>query len=545
MKKTLKLITFLLIALLFITGCEFSSTTTDDPIEYGQLATPVIKIEDEVLSWEEVPNATTYYVYANGELASVGYFNQYDLVKYRNTEVTFKVCAKDKTGNYSDSEFAEEKYYFEYIVNKPTDYSIFMINDTHGAFADGQFSGIDRVASIVSELDEKENLIKVANGDIFQGSYVSNVLQGRPLIDALNEMEFDAFVVGNHDFDWGLDVLHQYKDGDLSNGEANFPFLGANIYSKKTGERVDWIDPYTIVELDGLRVGIIGLIGYNLESSILAEMVADYDFVYPMELIKEYAQELRVEEGCESVLVSIHDYDESLNASIAKLQGDYAIDGILCGHTHENINETLTRADGVKIPVVENSDKNKSAISIHFDLNDDSFKVVRYTPSSYEENNELALLQSKYQKYIDEGNRVLGTTPYISRQELGAYATDAMKEEFDVDIAIMNTAGVRAYIPKGQATVGIVFEVFPFNNEIITLTLKGSDVIDLYNENGTYLYFNTSFDVKNINKNTYYSIAVIDYVFTGVYYDQFKGVDYVDTDVILRDLLIDYIDELY
>lgn len=544
MKKALKFIVFLLVSLLFISGCEFASTPAEEEV-YGQLSTPVLTIQDETLTWEDVEHATTYYVYANGELASIGYFNKYDLTKYRNLEVTFKVCAKDKNGKYGDSEFAVKEYYYEYIVNKPTDYSVFMINDTHGAFADGQFSGIDRVGTIVAELEEKENLIKISNGDIFQGSYVSNVLEGRPLIEALNLMEFDAFVVGNHDFDWGLDVLHQYKDGDPSNGEANFPMLGANIYYKATGERVEWLDPYTVVDLNGLKIGIIGLIGYNLESSILAEMVADYDFVYPLQLIKDYASELRNDLGCEAVLVSIHDYDEDLNAEIAKLKGSYAIDGILCGHTHENISETLTRPDGVKIPVVENSDKNKSAISIHFDLEENTFKVTRYTPADYKENSELVLLQSKYQKYIDEGNRVLGTTPYISRQELGGYATDAMKEEFGVDIAIMNTAGVRAYIPSGVTTVSTVYEVFPFNNRIITLSLKGSDIIDLYNNSGSYLYFNTSFNIRNINKNNYYTIAVIDYVFTGVYYDQFRNVDYVDTNIIMRDLLIDYIDDLY
>ena len=72
-------------------------------------------------------------------------------------------------------------------------------------------------------------------------------------------MEFDAFVIGNHEFDWGLDKIARYADGDPENGEADFPFLAANIVCE--GKKLDWTEDYVIVEREGFKIGIIGVIG--------------------------------------------------------------------------------------------------------------------------------------------------------------------------------------------------------------------------------------------------------------------------------------------
>ena len=87
--------------------------------------------------------------------------------------------------------------------------------------------------------------------------------------------------------------------------------------------------------------------------------------------------------------------------------------------------------------------------------------------------------------------------------------------------------------------------MFPFNNRVYVTYLKGSAIKSLYQTNGDYLYFNEEFNSLNIDSQKTYKIAVIDYVFTGPYYTEFTGVDYEDTNKILRDLLINYIDNLY
>lgn len=514
--------------------------------EKTKLSMPVLRIQDDILIWNSVLNALGYEIYIDDVLVETVSELKYDLKSLDGEKHSIKVRTIGDDKLYLPSDYS----LIEYIPGTEMvsdEYTVFMINDTHSAFNNGDFPGFSKVSTLVNELEKKHGeIIKIGNGDLFQGSYISNIFYGLPIIEGMNLMEFDAFVLGNHDFDWGLDKIYAYYDGDLTNGEAEFPVLGANVYDKKTNQRVDWVDPYTVVEKNGVKVGIIGLIGYSLESSILAENVADYDFVYPITLVSDYAKELREQLGCDSVIVSIHDYDEELNAEIAKLSGSSTIDAIYCGHTHQKISETETHTNGVKIPVVENNDKNRTAVSVTLNITNYQFTVNTYYPSNYKEDSEMLELVAKYQKYIDEGDEIIGyTSSSMNKSKLGMIAVDSMKEYFDADVAIINTAGIRATISSGNITRTDIFEVFPFNNKVILVELTGSKLKSLYNRNSDFLYVSSGFNVNNLNNNTVYKIAVIDYVFTGTYYSEFRNAPYTDTGILMRDIFIEYIIEKY
>lgn len=511
---------------------------------------PVVTKTDEKLDWQI--NSTIdvkYNIYVNDNFYKTTSETSFDLNLLGDGTFKIQVQAVSTNNTYEPSLLSEA---IVYIKNSTAqNVNIFMINDTHGSFVDTDYPGVERLSSLIKQLTMIDgDYIKIMNGDCFQGSYVSNTLYGLPLVDALNLMEFDCFVIGNHEFDWGLDEIKKYKDGDTANGEANFPFLGANIYDKATNKRVDWLDPYTIVEQNGIKVGIIGIIGHDLESSILTEYVEDYDFVYPLEIIKEYAKELRTKQKCNVVIVANHDYDEDLNRELALLSNDYLIDAILCGHTHQNEYVDLIRSDNLSIASIENRDKNQSATSLVLNLDEnlnyESYTFKRYYPENYSLDSEMTMLLTKYQDVINVGNRVIGTTSQnLSRQTLGMYAVTKMKEEFNCDVAIINTGGVRATISRGEITVSSVFEVFPFNNKVITTTMKGSALRSLYNTNGSYLYFNKEFNVNNLIDKQEYKVAVIDYVYTNTRYTEFKDTIKVDTNYVMRDLLLEYLDELY
>jgi 2',3'-cyclic-nucleotide 2'-phosphodiesterase (5'-nucleotidase family) len=442
------------------------------------------------------------------------------------------------------------------------------INDTHGAFVDSKDSvSIGRVDSLLDSLTSMNGeYIKIHVGDAFQGSYVSGMTYGLPLIESLNIMEFDCFVLGNHEFDWGIDKIQNYADGNLANGEANFPFLGANIYKAGTTERPDWIDAYTIVNYGNIEVGIIGVIGATQESSILTKYVEEYEFVDPLSVIEKYAKELRNEKGCEVVVVATHDYDKNLNKRIGSLSNDAKIDTIFCAHTHQKVNETVSRADGKKIPVVQNLHKNNTATGVILSLDSNySYKtssVAHYNPNIYNISDDIASLISKYQDYIDDSNIVLGnTSQYISKSTLGKYATDAMvnyiygESMFDgeIDVSIMNTGGIRATIDSGDITKADIFEVFPFNNIVVLVNINGKSLKSIYNANKSYLYFDFAdslTSISSLNDNEIYQLAIIDYVFESTYssYDVFDKLDpsqYIVTDIIMRDILIEYLDNLY
>lgn len=442
--------------------------------------------------------------------------------------------------------------------------NFFMINDTHGAFLDSTDAvSIGRVDTLVDKLTAANGeYIKIHNGDAFQGSYICGQKFGLPLIESLNVMDFDCFVIGNHEFDWGIDKIAQYADGDLTNGEAEFPFLGANIYYKGTKNRPEWIDAYTIVEYGDIKVGIIGVMGPDQESSILTSYVKDYEFVDPYNVINETAKTLRGTLGCSVVVVATHDYDEALNSKIASLSGNSRIDAIFSAHTHQKINETVTRADGISIPVVQNYHKNNMATSVTVKLENNtmtSATVKQYYPEDYSISSEIQEIIVKYQDLITESNASLGSTRYsISKSTLGEYAVDAMlnyeygESKFaGIDIAIVNTGGVRATISSGDITRADVFEVFPFNNRVVLVNMSGALLKSLCAKNNNYFYIGVSDEFgtyANFEDSKVYQLAVIDYVFEGTRYTQFSNLttnNYLQTEIIMRDLLIDYIDNKY
>lgn len=538
MKKLISiLIAFCLVCL---SGC-FPANNNNKQLKSVELA-----FNDGVLSWQEVEHAEYYELYLNSVFLAKTNELSYDFNSFKVGEYDINVIAVDEEQEYLKSKASLYKLTIESNVKNV---DLFMINDTHGAFADGEYNGFTRISSYFTLNDPNSEFVKVANGDIFQGTYVSNVLYGLPLIEAMNELKFDCFVIGNHEFDWGLDVIAKYKDGNLENGEADFPFLGSNIIDKRTNKMPSWIEPYTIIERNGIRVGIIGAIGENQESSILKEHVTNYEFTEVLPKVKYYSKILRNEHSCDLVVVSVHDYDPELNLKIASLPSAERIDLILCGHTHTNILDEYTRTDGKKIFAVQNQDKNKTASFVSIEVKNKEYiksTFKKIYPANYNVDNQFDDKFSKYDQYLDSGERSLGfTSSSISKQTLGYYSTSAMTEYFGVDISIINTAGVRSNIGSGEITVSDVYNAFPFNNEVFIVELRGSEVKSLYAKNSEFLYFNNSFDINSIINSQYYEIAVIDYVFTGVYYQEFKNKDYVDTDQLLRDLLIEYIDKIY
>lgn len=546
--KFIKSISFVIFGLLVLTSCIIQTNKLNAPVVY-------LNENNYSIYWENVPYAISYEVYINDQLNTTLNSNVYQITDI-NDELYYeiKVKAYGDENIYAPSDFSN----IITIGSKPVEdltANFLMINDTHGAFIDDGTPGIDRVGGLLNELTKNGgDYIKIANGDIFQGSYVSNTLYGLPMVEALNTLEFDAFVLGNHEFDWGLDKIAQYKDGNLDNGELNCSILGANVVYKNTKKMVDFLEPYTVVENNGLKVGIIGVMGYGLESSILTSNVEDYQFLYPTDIVEEYAELLRKEQNCNIVVVAIHDFSESVNEQLAKLDGYSRIDAIFCGHTHQKLGSNdgvdVTRKDGVTIPVIQNYSQNVTAARVSLKLDDNydfnSFISEHYYPSDYPKDSKLANVIKKYQTYINEGNRVLGATgKYLNEQTIGQLITDAMLENYDVDVAIFNTGGVRDTISYGNITVSDVYNVLPFNNIVYTTSLTGRALASLYNNNRYYLYLNSSFEYEKIDYNKIYRIAVIDYVFTSPYYKEFANVDYVNTNDLVRDIFINYIEKKY
>lgn len=420
--------------------------------------------------------------------------------------------------------------------------NVIMLNDNHGILNEEK-GNLNKIASGINYYDSLGDVVKIANGDMFQGTYASSTLRGLPMLDALNVMDFDAFVIGNHEFDWGFDEMKKYKDGDVSNGEANFPFLGANIYDKQTNQMVDWLEPYTVVELSDVKIGIIGIIG-EVETSILTSNIVDYDFVDPTDIVKDLAAELRTVKECDAVIVSMHGDDSALNESLASFDGDSKIDGIFTGHTHSPTDEEIIREDGSSVCVLQNGGYGESfaTLTLRFDENKNIVETdgKLNNTDTFSNTGILSNVFEKYGDHISIGEEVILNTEYpMDRYDVGLSVVYSMYAKYGVAYSFINAGGVRTGIDAGEVTYADLFQILPFENEVYIITMSGSTLKNYLQNPGGIYYWGIGTDA--IKDEQEYNIAIVDYLFQSYYFDDFRTEIYVDTNDLIRDVFIEYV----
>jgi len=164
---------------------------------------------------------------------------------------------------------------------------ILHINDLHGFVephrslgSNELFGGIAFLAGKVEKLRLEKHTLLLSAGDMTQGHNWANLFQGASVIDLMNVMRFDALVLGNHEFDFGQEVLKKRIS------EAKFPVLGANV------EGLDGIKPYIIKEMEGVKVAIIGVTTEDTPASTHPRNVVGLKFLSPIETVENYIKDL-------------------------------------------------------------------------------------------------------------------------------------------------------------------------------------------------------------------------------------------------------------
>ena len=428
--------------------------------------------------------------------------------------------------------------------------NFFAINDFHGAVNESPSEsrmGILTLGSYLKEQGAKPNTVLLNSGDMFQGSIESNYNRGRLLTDCMNEIEFDAFTLGNHEFDWGADIIAQNKLRIAASDGYQTPWLAANIYNYDSVMMQDGDqqqsqlgDEYTVVELEnGCRVGIIGVIGSEQWTSIASTHVDDYVFKDPVPIIKNLSDELRTEHGCDLVVVDIHASQYALLGTgitnVSPVSGKKYADLVFCAHTHR-----LETEEENGVFFAQNSAYGQNFSKVVLTVTDGEVTNYRYTNYQYgyvsPENGIDPNLQALVDSYGEESsaaaNERLGTAigtfwrdESLPNMLAESILQEAESEGFDVDLAMVNST--RNGLNSGAITYGRLFECVPFDNAVYIVECQGADIINEADYNcfarkrtGAFNYSDT------------YRIAVLDYLALhknyGRMYDYFPTVQVVD-----------------
>jgi len=424
--------------------------------------------------------------------------------------------------------------------------SIVGTNDVHGELLREQNSGgIVTLSGYVAALRAARAadggaVLLIDAGDMWQGTLESNLVEGKSMVDAYNALGYDAVTIGNHEFDFGPlgPLAIPAGPGDDPRGalrqrisEAKFPVLSANIVDTATGNLIDWqnVTPSVLLDVGGIRVGIIGLITANALNATIAANGVGLEIAPLAEAAIREARSLRAQ-GASLVIVTAHAggrcraFDDPLDLSscdanaeilqVARALPRGLVDHIVAGHVHQGMAHEV---NGVSITSSFSSTYAFDRVDFRIDRADG--RVVQRViyppqvncPAFFIADDECAWLETDpalVRQAIYEGRPVMpmaavravadeaqAYTAAIKSESLGVNLRDefnlngnpestlgnlftrAILEEVDGDVVIHNVSGgIRSNLPAGEVTYGRIFDIFPFDNRVAVLDISGAQL---------------------------------------------------------------------
>lgn len=334
-------------------------------------------------------------------------------------------------------------------------------------------------------------------GDLMQGTPISNLSWGRSSVAFYNTLGYAAVAIGNHEFDWSVDTLRARM------AEARFAWLAANITVAGSDTAPSWVRPAAMLQVEGERVGVIGLAAEETPTTTKPSNVAGLRFGDGATVMDRWVSRLR-SQGADFVVVvahagagcpSYHDAaedDGSVPGSLAVLESDCRgeivdwarrvrnrPDLIIAGHTHRPIE---TRVNG--IPIVEPASYGArydvvDLVRIGSDSVETTIRSVTPWADAVAPDRTVTALVERYRTEIGpKVERVIASldTPLEKagpQYALGNLIADAQRASGGADVAIMNNGGIRTSLPRGPVTWRELYELQPFGNRIVVLRLDG------------------------------------------------------------------------
>ena len=352
------------------------------------------------------------------------------------------------------------------LYGKKQEIHILAVNDMHAQIE--VFPQLGALADSLRTVDP--SLLIFSAGDNRTGNPISDkyILPCYPMIALMNQVGFNGSTLGNHEFD-----AHSLK---RLIGLSNFRYICANVFpSDSTGLR---LVPYQVFDVEGLKVGVIGCIQLSPQGipSTHPDNLKGISFKPAKEVIPEYEW---LSQQCDvTILLSHLGYPDDIE--MAKTFP--WLDLIIGGHTH-----TQLKGDEVVNNILITQNKNKLNRVTYITLTVEDGKVIDKKAEYLDVKNypkKIRLLEEMIRFYNDNPTlrRVLAIadTPFEDREELGSMICDALMEETHAEIAIENPGGVRIDShPAGDITVSDVYEIDPFDNHAVVLTLTGNELLHM------------------------------------------------------------------
>lgn len=384
-------------------------------------------------------------------------------------------------------------------------------NDHHGhplKFPYGQSpaaGGIPARATLVGEIrKDHPNVLLLDAGDLNTGRAESNLFKARPDIEGYNALGYDAMAIGNHEFDNPVETLRQQMQ------IARFPFLSANI---RTRDGSPLAEPHVIKEFSGFKVAVFGLTLRETPTLANPFHLRDLEFLDEIKTAEALVPALRKEADLVVALAHLGIFDTPQRGSRRLASRVSGIDVIVDGHTHTRLDRPLLvrNPSGGDTLIVQAwkwglvlgrldlwiqggriRDHRYKAIPIN--LNEGRVSHSPRGPPEPAVAEDPALL-ALLQPYEAKADALLSETigfaedPHSSRKArsgespIGNLVADSMQwlaSRWGADFSLLNGGAIRGDLARGPVSLRSVYDLIPFENSIVLVTLEGAEVGRLF-----------------------------------------------------------------
>jgi 5'-nucleotidase / UDP-sugar diphosphatase len=389
--------------------------------------------------------------------------------------------------------------------------SIFNTTDLHGHILPTKtYEGVENVggmARCVTQIKEwqaaQPNSVLVDIGDVYQGTPESRANDGQMMINLFNKLKYDAWVIGNHEFDWGFGTVVK------SIQASAMPVLGSN--AKLGGKWTNQLEashplhkvaPFLIKEVAGFKIGIIGSVTPGLPAWLNKSLLSDFIAADPLKSVQYAIKKLQAEK-VDAIILACHfglkglfggkpAADDFANRVNDITQACREIDVVIAGHTHRDIGNAAVNG----IPYTQ-----ASYHGIHAGRVDLTFDVATRKLVSKQVSNKLMdtsvkedpMVLSACESELAAAKKLMATeigeftAPLPFKGKAGEppaallFITRAIRYELEargekIDGVLHGLFVDDRDLPAGKQTIGAMWEVIPYENRIATVELSGAEL---------------------------------------------------------------------
>lgn len=347
-----------------------------------------------------------------------------------------------------------------------------------------EVGGLARIATMVQQIrNQKDEVLLFDSGDTIQGSLFTRLLGGEYVGELMSKLGYNAVTIGEHDFDKGPEGLKAYIKA------SSYPFLAGNLEISSTSELNGLIQPYVVLDIDGVNVGVFGLM--TEDSNIFANIGKDVVVTDPKVSARKVVDELKPKSD---IIIVLSHLGLAEDRKLAKDVG--GIDIIIGGGSKTKLSAPviINNSSGNKTIILQAKNQGRYLGQLDIAVHNKKvklldYKLVEIDSSITPDADFSAIITNLNDKLKDAAEKTVGITDvaldgkksHLRTEEtnLGNLFADSIKDYFkSAEVVFQNAGGIRGdeVVGPGKISEATIWEWHPFENKVVLLTITGKQI---------------------------------------------------------------------